>query len=86
MSNRVRAGIISLAQSIFPVLVLVGVDLSSDAIAAIMLVITNTVTLLALLFPGPTEVVEVEPEAAPLERADLMRTVAPLESKSVIKQ
>ena len=55
MSNRIRAGIIALAQSLFPVLILVGVDLSDEAIAAIMLVITNTVTLAALLFPGSAE-------------------------------
>ena len=53
MSNRVRAAIIALVQSVFPVLVLAGVNLSDDAIAAIMLVITNTVTVIALLFPGP---------------------------------
>jgi len=85
MSNRVRAAIIALAQSIFPVLILAGVDLSDDAIAAIMLVITNVVTLLALMFPGPSEVVEVE-VAPPEMRAALIHAETPLESKSVIKQ
>ena len=55
MSNGIRAAIIALAQSIFPVLILAGIDLSDEAIAAIMLVITNTVTVIALLFPGPVE-------------------------------
>ena len=58
MSNELRAAIISVAQSAFPVMVFLGVDLSDAAIAAIMLVITNTITLLALLFPGPSKVVE----------------------------
>jgi hypothetical protein len=58
MSNELRAAIISVAQSAFPVMVFLGVDLSDAAIAAIMLVITNTITLLALIFPGPTRVVE----------------------------
>lgn len=66
MSNQLRAAIIALAQSAFPVIVLLGVDLSDDAIAAIMLVITNAITLIALVFPGPEEVVEV-PAAAPRE-------------------
>lgn len=52
MSNGIRAAIIALAQSIFPVLILAGVDLSDEAIAAIMLVITNAVTLIALLLPA----------------------------------
>ena len=58
MSNELRAAIISVAQSVFPLMVFLGVDLSDDAIAAIMLVITNTITLLALIFPGPATVVE----------------------------
>jgi hypothetical protein len=58
MSNELRAAIIAVAQSVFPVMVFLGVDLSDAAIAAIMLVITNTITLLALLFPGPSKVVE----------------------------
>jgi hypothetical protein len=58
MSNELRAAIIAVAQSVFPVMVFLGVDLSDAAIAAIMLVITNTITLLALLFPGPSTVVE----------------------------
>ena len=89
MSNTLRAAIIALAQSIFPVLVLLGVDLSSEAISAIMLVITNTVTLTALIFPGPAEVIDVpvEPETTPttLDAADLMRKLMPRESRSVIK-
>ena len=52
MSNGIRAAIIALAQSIFPVLILAGIDLSDEAIAAIMLVITNAVTLIALLLPA----------------------------------
>lgn len=59
MSNRIRAAIIALAQSAFPMLILVGVDLSDEAIAAAMLVITNTVTLIALLFPGPAETAQI---------------------------
>lgn len=91
MSNQFRAAIIALIQSVFPVLVLLGVDLSDDAIAAIMLVITNTMTLLALLFPGREEVVHeiVEaPAATPelrLDDVDLLKTLAPAESRSTIK-
>ena len=58
MTNAQRAAIIAFAQSTFPVLILAGVNLSDTAIAAIMLVITNAVTLIALILPGPKEVVE----------------------------
>lgn len=75
MSNSVRAGLIAFVQSVFPVLILAGVNLSDDAIAGIMLVITNAVTLLALIFPGPKEEVEVVRES--VDRADLMRTFRP---------
>lgn len=55
-SEQVRAGIIALIQSILPALVLLGVvDWTSDTIAAVMLVVTNAVTLTFLLLPtAPT--------------------------------
>jgi hypothetical protein len=67
MSNELRAAIIAVVQSAFPVMVLLGVDLSDAAIAAIVLVIQNTITLLALIFPGPKTVVErvVEVQMSP---------------------
>lgn len=64
MSNQLRAAIIAVAQSAFPVLILIGIDLSDTAIAAIMLVITNTITLLALIFPGAAGPTPLEAVAA----------------------
>lgn len=50
-TNALRAGIISLASSLFPVLNLIGVtDLTADGISAIMLVITNALTILFLIW------------------------------------
>lgn len=72
MTNGMRAAIIALAQSSFPVLVLLGVNLSSDAVAAIMLVITNAVTLLALIFPGPSGSARDVSEHPDLEALDIM--------------
>lgn len=85
MSNRLRAGIIALAQSIFPVLVLAGVHISAEMVAAIMLVITNIVTLVALIFPGPGMDSGEPVPPDDLDQADLLRTVGPQESTSVIK-
>lgn len=49
--NQINAAVIALIQSLFPALVLLGViDWSSDTIAAVMLVVTNTVTLIGLFF------------------------------------
>jgi hypothetical protein len=51
MTDQIRAGLIALAQSFFPLIVLLGVvDLDDTQIAAIMLFITNSITLAALLF------------------------------------
>ncbi len=61
MSNQQRAAIIALAQSIFPVVILAGVDLPDTAVAAIMLVITNAVTLVALIFPAKTTTETMRP-------------------------
>lgn len=53
MNDNIRAAIIALAQSLFPVLVLLNViDLDETQIAAIMLFITNAITLVALFFKG----------------------------------
>lgn len=52
-SEQIRAAIIALAQSLFPALVLLGViDWTSDTIAAVMLVVTNLVTMFFLLLPN----------------------------------
>lgn len=46
-----RAAIIAFAQSVFPVLVIAGIaDFKDSEIAAIMLLISNGITLGALLF------------------------------------
>jgi len=51
VNDQLRTAIIALAQSTFPVLVLLGVvDLSEVQIGGIMLVITNAITVLALIF------------------------------------
>jgi hypothetical protein len=48
--DAIAAAVIALIQSIFPVLILTGaVDWTSDTIAAVMLVVTNTVTLLGVM-------------------------------------
>ena len=55
-SEQIRAAIIAVIQSLLPALVLLNVvHLTSDAIAAIMLVVTNTVTLAFLLLPNATD-------------------------------
>jgi hypothetical protein len=52
MNDRVRAAIIALAQSTFPVLMVLGVvELTDVQQGAIMLFVTNLITLVALLFP-----------------------------------
>lgn len=52
-SNAIVAGLISIANSVFPFLILVGaLHWSSDTVAAAMLVVTNTVTFGGLLFSG----------------------------------
>lgn len=49
MNDQLRAAIIAVAQSFFPLIVLLGiVSLSDTQIAAIMLFITNAITLVAL--------------------------------------
>lgn len=49
MNDQIRAAIIAVAQSFLPLLVLLGiVELSDTQIAAIMLFITNAITLVAL--------------------------------------
>jgi len=54
-SEQIRAAIIALAQSIFPVLILLGaIDWTSDQIAAVMLVVTNFLTVFFLLLPNKT--------------------------------
>lgn len=51
-SEQIRAAIIAVAQSLFPALVLLNViDWTSTTIAAVMLVVTNIVTLFFLLLP-----------------------------------
>ena len=51
MNDQVRAAVIAVAQSLFPVLILLGVlDLDDTQIAAIMLFITNSLTLVMLAF------------------------------------
>lgn len=50
INDNLRAGIIALAQSFFPLIVLLGiVQLDDTQIAAIMLFITNAITVAALL-------------------------------------
>ena len=52
-SAQIRAAIIAVVQSVFPALVLLNViDWTSDTIAAVMLVVTNVVTLTFLLLPN----------------------------------
>ena len=52
-SEQIRAAIIAVIQSLLPALVLLHViDWTSDTIAAVMLVVTNTVTLFFLLLPN----------------------------------
>lgn len=49
MNDQIRAAIIAVAQSFLPLLVLLGiVSLDDTQMAAIMLFITNSVTLIAL--------------------------------------
>lgn len=51
MTDIKRATIIAFIQSIFPVLVIAGVaNLTPDAIAAIMLLVSNGLTMAMLLF------------------------------------
>ncbi len=55
-SEQIRAAIIAMIQSLFPALVLLGViSWTSDTIAAVMLVVTNVVTLGFLLLPRKEE-------------------------------
>lgn len=50
-NDATRAAIIALIQSVFPVLILLGVvSLTTDQVAALMLVVTNVLTLSALVF------------------------------------
>jgi hypothetical protein len=49
--NQLNAAIFALVQSLFPALVLLGVvDWTSDEQAIIMLVVTNAITLVGLIF------------------------------------
>ena len=51
MNDLVRAAIIAFAQSVFPVLVIAGIaDFTEQEVAAIILLISNGITLGALLF------------------------------------
>lgn len=59
-SEQIRAALIAMIQSLFPALVLLGIiDWTSDTIAAVMLVVTNAVTLGFLLLPRNTDSPEV---------------------------
>lgn len=52
LTDKRRAAIIGVAQSTFPMLVVLGiVDLNDMQIGAIMLFVSNTITALALAFP-----------------------------------
>lgn len=50
MNDNQRAAIIAFLQSLFPVAVLLGLNIDSQAQAAIMLAITNGMTLFMLLW------------------------------------
>lgn len=53
--NTIAAGVIALANALFPFLRLVGVlDWSADTIAAAMLVVTTAVTLAGLIYAQAT--------------------------------
>lgn len=52
LTDKQRAGLIALIQSLFPVAVLLGLNVDSQAQAAIMLAITNGITFCALIFPA----------------------------------
>lgn len=55
-SDKIRAALIATAQSMFPVLNLMGVlDLTSDEISIMMLAINNAVTLIFLLVPSESD-------------------------------
>lgn len=59
-SNEVRAAFISLVQAVFPVLNLTGiVNLTSDQISVVMLLVNQTVTFVFLLFSRRLVPVEV---------------------------
>jgi hypothetical protein len=52
LNDTTRAAIIAFVQSVFPVLLIAGVvELTEEEIGAVMLVVANGLTLLALLFP-----------------------------------
>ena len=69
LNDKTRAGIIAVAQSLFPLLVTLQiVDLSDAQIGAIMLFVTNTITLAALVFnQGQGPVVVVDDTTGPVE-------------------
>lgn len=50
MNDMQRAAIIAFLQSLFPIAVLAGLEVSADAQAAIMLAITNGMTLFMLFW------------------------------------
>lgn len=50
MNDNQRAAIIAFLQSLFPIAVLLGLNIDSQAQAAIMLAITNGMTLFMLLW------------------------------------
>lgn len=50
MNDLQRAAIIGFLQSLFPIAILAGLDVSSEAQAAVMLAITNGMTLFMLFW------------------------------------
>ena len=76
-NDNVRAALITLIQSIFPLLEITGVvHLTSDQVAAIMLVISNVITFLMLIIkkgqqPGDPVVSAKGSETAPISSVTL---------------